>query len=171
MVHHNHLYKTLFRTLSVFVALCLVLGLAPAIALGDTAVNVKVEAPAQVNKTIELDSEDKASAPDIADSSASSDAINPEATPDQIKSEVTLSSDATPKPSQITTDVTLGTTPDTQAEALLQDGLIYLVDHELQTATLTGWYGNAPTGDLSVPSQVTDGKTIFKVQFAGGGTF
>ncbi|MEG0758344.1 MAG: hypothetical protein RR505_08035, partial [Raoultibacter sp.] len=139
MVHQNHLYKTLSRTLSVFVAVCLVLGLAPAIALGDTAVNVKVEAPAQVNKTIELDSEDKASTPDIADSSTSSDAVNPESTPDQIKSEVALSSDATPKPSQITTDVTLSTTPDTQTETLLVDGLTYLVDHTSLSATLTGW--------------------------------
>ncbi|MEG0376394.1 MAG: hypothetical protein RR672_12245 [Raoultibacter sp.] len=173
MVQQNHLYTSLSKMLSVLVALCLVLGLAPAIALGDTSVNVKVEAPAQVNETIVLDSGAEAKTSDSADMdvSVSKDVVSPEFAPDQINSAVPLSPDTTTKSSQITIDVTLGTTPDTQTETLLVDGLTYLVDRESQSATLTGWYGNAPAGDLSVPSQVTDGKTIFKVEFAGRGTF
>ncbi|MEG0322463.1 MAG: hypothetical protein RR619_00585 [Raoultibacter sp.] len=172
MVHQNHLYKTLSKTLSVFVAVCLVLGLAPTIALGDTAVNVKMEAPTQVNETVVLDSGAEAKALDSidADASESKEVVSPESAPDQINSAVPLSPDTTPKPSQITTDVALGTTPDTQTETLLQDGLSYLVDRESQSATLTGWYGNAPAGDLSVPSQVSDGKVIFRVEIAGGGS-
>ncbi|MEG0323615.1 MAG: hypothetical protein RR619_06420, partial [Raoultibacter sp.] len=56
--------------------------------------------------------------------------------------------------------VALGTTPDMQTETLLVDGLTYLVDRESKSATLTGWYGNAPAGDLSVPSQVSDGANV-----------
>ncbi|MEG0376384.1 MAG: hypothetical protein RR672_12195, partial [Raoultibacter sp.] len=167
MVQQNHLYTSLSKMLSVLVALCLVLGLAPAIALGDSTVNVKIEAPAQVNETVELGSGAEAKAPDNADvdASVSKEAVSPEPAPDQINSVVPLSPDATSKPSQITTDVALGTTPDTQTETLLVDGLTYLVDRESQSATLTGWYGNAPTGALSIPSEITDGKNTFKVQF------
>ncbi|MEG0757756.1 MAG: hypothetical protein RR505_05055, partial [Raoultibacter sp.] len=162
MRQQTTLQEVTCKALSVFLTACLIVGLAPAVALGDTSVNVKVEAPAQVSETVVLDSGAEAKAPDStdADVSVSKDVVGPESAPDQINSAVPLSPDATPKPSQITTDVALGTTPDMQTETLLVDGLTYLVDRESKSATLTGWYGNAPAGDLSVPSQVSDGANV-----------
>ncbi|MEG0324812.1 MAG: hypothetical protein RR619_12505, partial [Raoultibacter sp.] len=129
--------NVLSSALHMLLAVALVLGLAPAMANADTTVGVKVEAPAQVNKVVELGSDDGALAPDNVDSSLS-EVVSPESAPDQINSAVPLDPDTTPKPSQITSDVTLSTTPDTQTEALLVDGLTYLVDHTSLSATLTG---------------------------------
>ncbi|MEG0758059.1 MAG: hypothetical protein RR505_06585 [Raoultibacter sp.] len=170
MRQQTTLHKVAHKTLSAFLTACLIVGLAPAIALGDTAVNVKVEAPAQVNETVAVDS---ASATDASGTESTSGEV-PESTAktqEQVTSDVAFNPDTTPKPSQITTVVPLGTTPDNQTETLLHDGLTYLVDRESESATLTGWYGNAPTGDLSVPSEIADGKNVFRVEFAGGGTF
>ncbi|MEG0374383.1 MAG: hypothetical protein RR547_12380 [Raoultibacter sp.] len=156
--------NTIQTTLCLLLTVALVLGLAPAIAHADTTVGVKVEAPVRVNETVALVTEDTKT--DVVSEEAPKPSLG-----EQINSEVAVAPETAPKPSQITTDVTLVTTSDTQTETLLVDGLIYLVDHTSQSATLTGWYSKAPTGDLSIPSEITDGKNTFKVQFAGGGTF
>lgn len=169
------------RALRIFLVTCLIAGLMPAIALADTTVGVQVEAPAQVNETVSLDDDvaDGNATDDLdgghktegADSEAPEDVTGVVPAPEQINSEVALGAETGSKPAQITTDVAVGAPSSTQAETLLVDGLTYLIDPEAKTATLTGWYGNAPTGDLSIPSQVTDGKIVFKVEFAGGGRF
>lgn len=168
--------------LKALLSICLIAGLAPAIALADTVVGVKVDAPAQVNEMVSLDDgvADGNAASDLSgghkaegtDSEAPKDATGAVPDPDQINSEVALGAEtAASKPTQITTDVAVGTSSSIQAETLLVDGLTYLIDPESKTATLTGWYGEAPKGDLSIPSQVTDGKIVFKVENAGGGRF
>ncbi|MEG0758174.1 MAG: hypothetical protein RR505_07175, partial [Raoultibacter sp.] len=132
----------------VLLAVCLVMGLAPVVAQADTPLEVKVEAPAQVNKTVELESDDGGvEVADDASADVSGDAASTQSAPGQVSSEVVLEShDLASKSSQITTDVTLVANPDTQTETMLVDGLTYLVDRELQSAPLTGWYGNAPAG-------------------------
>lgn len=155
---------------------CLVMGLAPAVAQGDTPLEVKVEKPAQVNKSVPLSSDGDAENEFLKDADSAvktQEEVRTGADEEQgafgrINSDVTGGSGApSSKPSQITTDVTLGTSSD-QTETLLVDGLTYLVDHKTESATLTGWYGNAPAGDISVPSQVSDGKVVFRVQIGGG---
>ncbi|MEG0759125.1 MAG: hypothetical protein RR505_12010 [Raoultibacter sp.] len=155
------------RALRVLLSVCLVVGLAPALALADTTVGVKTEIPSQVNETVAI-------SPDVQDGVELVDGEVPVGTQveqELLKPEATPSADAQTKPTQITTDVVLGATSDTQTETLLVDGLTYLVNYASESATLTGWYGNAPTGNLSIPSEIADGKNTFKVQFAGGGTF
>ncbi|MEG0376723.1 MAG: hypothetical protein RR672_13905 [Raoultibacter sp.] len=166
MGRHTNTHMSISRALRVLLSVCLAVGLAPMIALADTTVGVKTEAFSQVNETVVINPDDQdgvevASGEVTADEQVKQEPINTEVALDL----------ATPKSSQITTDVTLGTTPDTRTETLLVDGLTYLVDYSSLSATLTGWYGNVPTGDLSIPSEITDGKNTFKVQFAGGGTF
>ncbi|MEG0758631.1 MAG: hypothetical protein RR505_09495, partial [Raoultibacter sp.] len=123
--------------LKVFVATCLVVGLTPSVALADTTVGVSVEQPAPINETVSL-------------GQASESATDPSAP--------NTDTSADPAPTQITTEVSLGT-PDATSDTLLTDGLTYQLNHTTTTATLTGYYGKAPEGDLVIPSTVTDGKT------------
>ncbi|MEG0323080.1 MAG: hypothetical protein RR619_03715 [Raoultibacter sp.] len=136
-------------TFKMLLAVCLVVSLAPSIALADTTVGVSVEQSAPINETVSLDKgSESATDPSTPNTDTSGD----------------------PTPTQITTEVSLGT-PDATSDTLLTDGLTYQLNHTTTTATLTGYYGKAPEGDLVIPSTVTDGKTTYTLKFAGGGTF
>ncbi|MEG0376449.1 MAG: hypothetical protein RR672_12520, partial [Raoultibacter sp.] len=89
--------------LKVFVATCLVVGLTPSVALADTTVGVSVEQPAPINETVSL-------------GQASESATDPSAP--------NTDTSADPAPTQITTEVSLGT-PDATSDTLLTDGLTY----------------------------------------------
>lgn len=161
------------RVLALTISVCLVLSLMPSVAFADTRVSVKADQPEQVNKTVAIESN-----PTEEQSPQDSESTKTEAPKGDANEQEPIHTNDVPKVdspaskhSQITTDVVVGVSTDTQAETLLVDGLTYLVDHASESATLTGWYGSAPTGDLSVPAQVSDGNVIFRVENAGGGTF
>lgn len=149
---------TLTKALKVLVATCVVATLTPTAALADTALGVKIEAPQQVNETVALTSQ-------------TSQATVPESGDTTTEEQAPESADATGQmpQNQITTQVDIKTTDDTTSETLLLDGLTYALNQETKTATLTGWYGSAPKGNLSLPSTVSDGKFVFTLQRIGGG--
>ncbi|MFW4356391.1 hypothetical protein [Gordonibacter sp. KGMB07426] len=81
---------------------------------------------------------------------------NSAATSAQTKGEVALSPEAA--------RASLGT--------IVVDGLTYEVNPDGASVALVGWHGTAPTGDLSIPSQVTSGAdtyTVTALKSLGGG--
>ncbi|MEG0376770.1 MAG: hypothetical protein RR672_14145, partial [Raoultibacter sp.] len=117
-------YNLSSKALAVLVSVCLVVGLAPGITFADTTVGAKTEATAQVNETVAI-SDDVRDGVEVASGEA---LVGTQDNQDPINTGV-VTNLATPKPSQITTDVVLRTTPDAATETLLVDGLTYLVDH------------------------------------------
>lgn len=139
--------------LRILLAVSLVLGLAPAVAMADTTVGVKVEAPVQVSETVAIASEEE-----VADS-------NEPSTLDLVSQEAPVSSTASDK-THIAAEVPLAPSTAT-TETLLLDGLTFELDNTAKTATLTGWYSEAPKGDLSIPSQVNHGTNSYTVTSIG----
>ncbi|MEG0759502.1 MAG: leucine-rich repeat protein, partial [Raoultibacter sp.] len=147
--------------LRMVLAASLVLGLAPAIANADTTVGVKVEAPAQVNETVAIGSSEKTS-----DNTETTDRTTSETTPTNTSDSRTTEQSVASVSDQIVVDVPL-TPSDAIAETLLLDGLTFELNNDAKTATLTGWYGDAPKGDLSIPSQVKHGSSTYRVTSVG----
>lgn len=137
----------------------LVGSLTPALALADTTVGVKVEKPVQVNETVVVGNNAK-----LEGSPVQNDALIPGA--QESVSLIPQQSTTT----QLTAAVAIDSA-NKATETLLTDGLTYELNREDNTATLIGWYGDAPKGDIFIPSQVLDSENIFSVHKIGGGPY
>lgn len=144
--------------LCVLVSVCMAAGLFPAIALADTTLHVQVEKPAQVNEVVPVG--EKA----IEKSGTDEVAVDPDAAT-QEDPVVGSRASETQAPTHITTDVVIGT--DTASVTVLVSGLTYEVNQANATATLTGWYGKAPAGDLTIPAQVKNESSVYDVTSIG----
>lgn len=160
MQRHISYKATLTRTLQVFVSLCLTVSLLPTLAFAQTSVGVSVDAPQQVNETI-----------DLASSDTSQTLTEVETTPVQGQATQPKVPADTPASSRIDAEVALGA-PDETKETLLVDGFTYELNLVDQTASLTGWQTTAPAEEVTVPTYVTtNNKTFEVVKIAGGGRF
>lgn len=145
--------------LSVLVSVSLIIGLVPGFAQADTSIEVKAEGQEQVNETvvIEVQGEELDSGTISDERGSAADRQKP--TQDEIVEEL--------KPTQIAAVATVES--DKQSgNTLLLDGLIYDLNTQNYTAVLTGWYGEAPKDDLSIPTTVSDGKALYTLKALGG---
>lgn len=163
------------KALRIFLPLCLVTGLVPAVALADTAVSVSASKSSQITKEVKLDEHlGSTDVVELAEQSLSGVASAPE-TEGESKSEAKQNDKVEvsnlEQPSQVTAEVALAKPEGAQRETVLTDGLIYDLDKSDLTATLTGWYGTAPKGDLSLPSEVVSNGKHYILNSLGGGSF
>lgn len=152
----------LTRAVKLLLSVTLIVGLAPSIALASTTVGVQVVAPTHINETVALEQGSEDAQTPVATQPEATDT-----TPEVAPASASASNDNS---TQITSEVAVGT-PDATSNTLLVDGLTYQLNHTTNEATLTGYYGNTPEGDIIIPSTVTDGKTTYTLKIAGGGRF
>lgn len=148
----NTAYMRFFkRTLLAFLSACLAFGMLPGAAFADsdaqevgTAISDEGVNPPHISEDVALQSAlpDAQPAPD--DQSAADD---------QDRNANTVPT------SQITTSVDISV----KSSVLLVEGLEYAVDRAAQTASLIGCYDKNLTGDLVIPSTISDGTATYKV--------
>ncbi|MEG0375954.1 MAG: hypothetical protein RR672_09985, partial [Raoultibacter sp.] len=112
-------------------------------------------------ETVAIGSSEKTS-----DNTETTDRTTSETTPTNTSDSRTTEQSVASVSDQIVVDVPL-TPSDAIAETLLLDGLTFELNNDAKTATLTGWYGDAPKGDLSIPSQVKHGSSTYRVTSVG----
>ncbi|MEG0375621.1 MAG: hypothetical protein RR505_01820 [Raoultibacter sp.] len=147
-------------TLHVLVSACLLIALVPGMAFADTAVKVSTEKPTQVSEVVTLGNTIDTNGASAVDAGVAT------ARGTEVAKNENLLSKADAESHRVTADVPLSAQPSV-SQTLLFDGLTYQLDHVKQTATLVGWHGEAPKGELAIPSQVNDGSIIYTVAAVG----
>ncbi|MEG0323653.1 MAG: hypothetical protein RR547_01055 [Raoultibacter sp.] len=159
MSRKNRFARCGTAALAIILSACLTLFALPMASLADTSVsknstqNPNGDAQPRVSQDVAL-----VEAPD----GKSSNTDAPEATVSADDS----ATQAQPTPQQTTAEVSVDG-DGALHKTVLVDGLEYRVNTETATASLVGWYGEAPSGDLVIPSQVFDDITSYSVVALG----
>lgn len=159
--------RIISKALQGFLSLCLIAGLAPAIALADTTVSVGTEKTPQIVQDVKLEG---LSEEGTTDAATIPEAVN-EATSEMQSEDKASVPNKNKQPSQVTAEIALATPDTMQLETVLTDGLIYSLNNENLTASLTGWYGKAPAGDLVLSPEVVSSGKHYTLDSLGGGSF
>ncbi|MEG0759745.1 MAG: hypothetical protein RR505_15140, partial [Raoultibacter sp.] len=171
--------KCISNVLKGLLSVCLIAGLAPAVALADTAVSVDSERAPQIVQAVKLDERPAGTSArenELRTTSGMSGAPEAasESAPEARLDDTAISAEQvslTKQPQQVTAEIALITPDSPQIETVLADGLMYTLNNKDLTATLTGWYGAAPAGDIVLSPKIVNNGKQFTLKSLGGGSF